>query len=73
MYVCTHRERSYSQYLADGVNHQSRILGEREGEKKESAKVVRDITFWEGKGIISPVLKVPSQCPLVDSTAYFDM
>jgi hypothetical protein len=40
IYVCTHREPSYSQYLTDGVNHQTQVLGpererEREGGRKE--------------------------------------
>lgn len=35
MYVCTHRERSYSQYLTDGVNHQNRFPAERERGRKE--------------------------------------
>jgi hypothetical protein len=37
---------------------------ERRGEK-ESGEVVRDTTLGRGQEIVSPVLKVSRQCPLV--------
>jgi hypothetical protein len=38
---------------------------EREKERKKMGKVVKDTTLGGGQETISPVLKVPRQCPLV--------